>query len=182
MSIVAVCLSPTHSMSKPVVDEIKLVTGLGIEGDAHFGDKVQHLSRVKANPDQPNLRQIHLIHTELHQELKAKGFTKGVEPGEMGENITTRDIDILSLPKGTKLELGDRGALIEITGLRNPCQQLNGLENTLMSACRDTDADGRVTQRKAGIMGIVLNGGIVKANDKINIILPEEPHIPLQVV
>ncbi|KAF2076833.1 hypothetical protein CYY_001861 [Polysphondylium violaceum] len=182
MSIVAVCVSPTHTMSKPEVAEINLITGLGIEGDAHLGEKVQHLSRVKLNPDQPNLRQIHLIHSELHDELRAKGFTSGVEPGQMGENITTKGIDILSLPTGTKLILGDQGAIIQVTGLRNPCPQLNGLQDELMKACREMDEEGRVTKRKAGIMAIVLSGGIVKKNDTITIEFPPEPHTPLVVV
>ena len=117
--IVALSKSATHTMRKFNENSLNLLTRLGIEGDAHNGVTVKHRSRVAQDPTQPNLRQIHLIHSELHDELKAKGFE--VAYGQMGENITTRGIDLLDLPKGTVLKIGE--ALIEITGLRNPCAQ-----------------------------------------------------------
>ena len=163
--VVAVCSSSTHSFSKPTVDAIRLLVGLGVEGDAHCGQTVQHRSRVAADPCQPNLRQVHLIHTELHQELRAKGFS--VYAGQMGENITTIGVDLLLLPVATQLHVGNE-AIIEVTGLRNPCIQLNGFRPGLMSAVVDRDANGRLI-RKSGIMGIVLIGGIVRPGDDIKI-------------
>ena len=155
--VAAVSRSPTHTMSKPVADSIQLVAGLGVDGDAHQGATVRHRSRVAKNPATPNLRQIHLIHTELFEELQRRGFT--VSPGLMGENVTTSGIDLLALPAGTRLRLGDE-AVIEVTGLRNPCRQLDSLQPGLMAATLDRDGDGNLI-RKAGIMGIVVSGGVV---------------------
>ncbi len=154
------------------------VTGLGVEGDAHLGKTVKHRSRVAVNPTQPNLRQVHLIHTELHDELRAAGFI--VSPGEMGENITTRGIDLLALPTGTRLHLGDM-AVVEVTGLRNPCVQLDRFQPGLMAAVLEHDAHGKLI-RKAGVMGIVLAGGEVRPGDPIRIELPPAPHKPLDRV
>ena len=159
--IVAVSQSATHSMSKPAASSISLLAGLGVEGDAHAGITVKHRSRVARDPTQPNLRQVHLIHAELHDELRARGFD--LAPGEMGENITTRGIDLLALPTGTRLHLGPE-AVVEITGLRNPCNQLNGLRPGLMNAVLDHDAAGNLI-RKAGVMGIVLVGGGIRPGD-----------------
>ncbi|GAM20412.1 hypothetical protein SAMD00019534_035870 [Acytostelium subglobosum LB1] len=169
-------------MSKDVCTEIVLIEGLGIDGDAHNGVYVQHLSRVKTNPTAPNLRQVHLIHAELHDNLKTMNFTRGVNPGEMGENITTRGIDLHALPTGTKLHLGNDGAVVQLTGLRNPCRQLEGLQQDLQKACLETDQDGKITKRKGGVMSIVLKGGVVRPNDQITVVLPEEPHQPLVCV
>jgi MOSC domain-containing protein YiiM len=174
----AVFKSNTHTMSKLEQQTIVLLEGLGVEGDAHMGITVKHRSRVAADPTQPNLRQVHLIHSELHDELNARGFQ--VQAGEMGENITTRGIDLLSLPKGTKLFLGET-AMLEITGLRNPCTQLDGLQNGLMNAVLDRDEAGNLI-RKAGIMGVVLAGGEVKSGDEIRVELPTEPHERLEWV
>lgn len=176
--VTAVSLSPSHHFSKRPQFEIRLVAGLGVEGDAHSGEKVKHRSRVRANPDQPNLRQVHLIHTELFDELAGKGFAIG--PGEIGENIATRGIDLLALPQGTRLTLGD-SAVVEITGLRNPCQQLNTYREGLTQAVLDRDAAGELI-RKAGVMGIVLASGTIRPNDPIAIALPPEPHLPLRPV
>lgn len=176
--VTAVSLSPSHHFSKKTQFEIRLVAGLGVEGDAHSGEKVKHRSRVRANPDQPNLRQVHLIHTELFDELVGKGFAIG--PGEIGENIATRGIDLLALPQGTRLTLGE-SAVVEITGLRNPCQQLNTYREGLTQAVLDRDAAGELI-RKAGVMGIVLASGTVRPNDSIAIALPPEPHLPLRPV
>lgn len=177
-SVEAVHASATHSFTKGECASIRLLPGLGVEGDAHMGTTVKHRSRVARDPTQPNLRQVHLIHVELHEELRARGFD--VRPGDMGENITTRGVDLLGLPTGTHLRLG-ADAIIEITGLRNPCAQLDGLLPGLMAAVLDRDADGNLI-RKAGVMGIVLTGGEVQAGDKIRVELPGEPHRPLEPV
>jgi MOSC domain-containing protein YiiM len=176
--VVALSLSQTHSFSKPNQSSIKLLTGLGVEGDTHLGEKVQHRSRVAKDPNQPNLRQVHLIHGELHDELNANGFN--VKAGDMGENITTRGIDLLALPTGTKLHLGNT-AIVEVTGLRNPCYQLDDFQKGLMKAVLDKDEDGNLI-RKAGIMGIVLHGGEVHVDDATRVQLPPEPHEPLKPV
>jgi MOSC domain-containing protein YiiM len=165
-------------MSKPAQDTINLLAGLGVEGDAHLGTTVQHLYPMKRDPTQPNLRQVHLIHAELHEELRAVGFE--LAPGEMGENVTTRGIDLLGLPSGTRLRLGD-AAIVEVTGLRNPCHQLDKLRQGLMAATLDRDAEGNLI-RKAGVMAVVIEGGIVRAGDRIGIELPTPPHQPLKAV
>jgi hypothetical protein len=174
----AVFKSDTHTMSKLEQRSIVLLAGLGVEGDAHMGVTVKHRSRVATDPTQPNLRQVHLIHGELHQELQARGFV--IKAGQMGENITTRGINLLELPRGTTLFLGDSASL-EITGLRNPCLQLEGLQTGLMEALLDHDKDGNLI-RKAGIMGVVLAGGEVKQGDAIRVELPPLPHEKLERV
>ena len=176
--VVAVSRSPGHTLSKPNADEIRLVEGLGVEGDAHQGGTVKHRSRVARDPTQPNLRQVHLIHAELHDELRGRGFA--VQAGEMGENITTRGIDLLGLATGTRLRLGDR-AVVEVTGLRNPCRQLDKIQPGLMAATLDRDAEGRLV-RKAGIMGVVIAGGDIRPGDPIQIEPPPTPHRALDVV
>lgn len=178
VTVVAVSRSPSHSMAKKNQESIGLVAGLGVEGDAHAGRRVKHRSRVKVDPEEPNLRQVHLIHQELHEELSARGFE--VSAGEMGENITTCGIDLLGLPQAARLRLGDR-AVVEITGLRNPCSQLDGLEPGLMAATLDRAPDGSVI-RKAGVMGVVLTGGEVRPGDAIRIELPDGPHRRLERV
>jgi MOSC domain-containing protein YiiM len=167
-----------HAFSKPARAAIRLVAGLGVEDDAHAGRTVQHLSRIARDPGAPNLRQVHLIHAELHDELSLRGFR--ISPGDMGENVTTRGIDLLALPAGTRLMLGP-DAVVEVTGLRNPCVQLDGLQHGLMKAVLDKDADGQLV-RKAGVMAIVLIGGQVAAGDPIRAVCPPEPHMPLQPV
>lgn len=169
MKVKAVFKSSSHTLQKFSQSEITLIKGQGIEGDAHCGKTVKHRSRVAKDPTQPNLRQVHLIHSELHEELLAKGFS--VKAGQMGENITTSGIDLLALPKGTILEIGEK-AKIEITGLRNPCKQLETIQKGLMKAVLDRDEEGNLV-RKAGVMGIVLEGGVVKNGDKIEVVLPE---------
>ena len=176
--VVAVSRSVTHSMSKPNEDQIELRVGLGVEGDAHLGRTVQHLSRIAKNPDKPNLRQIHLIAAELHDELRERGFH--LRPGQMGENITTRGVDLLGLPAGTILRFGSAAA-IEVTGLRNPCHQLNGIHPGLMEATLDYTEDGELI-RRAGIMAVVRTGGPVGPGDVIEIELPSGPHRSLEPV
>ncbi len=176
--VVAVSCSATHSMSKPAAAAIRLLAGLGVEGDAPLGETVKHRSRVARDPTQPNLRQVHLIHSELHDELRAAGFA--LSPGEMGENVTTRGLDLLGLPTGTRLRLGD-SAVVEITGLRNPCGQLDGLQPGLMAATLARDEHGTLI-RKAGVMGVVIVGGAVRAGDAIAAALPALPHSSLKPV
>jgi MOSC domain-containing protein YiiM len=176
--VVAVCRVGRHQLSKGPVEAVRLVAGLGVEGDAHAGRTVQHRSRVRRDPTQPNLRQVHLIHGELHDELRARGFA--VAPGDMGENVTTRGVDLLALPVGTRLTLGHE-AVVEVTGLRNPCTQLDGFQQGLMGAVLDRDADGNLV-RRSGVMGVVLEGGEVRPGDAVVVELPPAPHQPLAPV
>lgn len=171
--VVSVSCSPAHGFSKPTAPEgITLLAGLGVEGDAHCGATVKHRSRVARNPTQPNLRQLHLMHAELFEELAAKGFA--IQPGSMGENVTTQGLDLLALPTGTLLRLGAT-ALIAVTGLRNPCAQLDRFAPGLMQATLDRDAAGGLV-RKAGVMAVVLEGGVVRDGDAIAVTLPPPPH------
>ena len=174
----AVSRSAAHSIRKRVAEQIRLVVGRGVEGDAHHGETVKHRSRVARDPTQPNLRQVHLIHAELHDELHARGFSVGA--GEMGETITTRGIDLLGLPAGAHVRRGET-AVVEVTGLRNPCAQLDVIQPGLLAATLDRDGRGRVV-RKAGVMGVVIVGGDVKPGDTIRIELPPGPQRPLTPV
>ncbi|WP_254055023.1 MOSC domain-containing protein [Kiloniella sp. EL199] len=176
--VIATSLCPEHSFSKPTVDALELITGQGIKGDAHCGVTVKHRSRVAKGPSTPNLRQVHLIHSELHAELLAAGFKVG--PGIMGENITTQGVDLLKLPVGTILRLGAE-AVIWITGLRNPCKQLDEYQQGLTQAVLGRDEHNNLV-RKAGVMAMVLEGGIVQAGDRIIIELPPLPHRPLEKI
>ncbi len=177
-AVLAVSCSPTHTFTKPTQGSIRLLTGLGVEGDAHLGETVKHRSRVARDPSQPNLRQVHLIHAELHDALRAAGFV--VSAGQMGENVTTRGVDLLGLPTGTRLHLGS-SAVVEITGLRNPCVQLDHFQSGLMAAVLGRDEQGNLI-RKAGVMAIVLAGGEVMPGDPIMVELPPEPHRALEPV
>lgn len=177
-TVVAVCLHSTHEFSKVRVDGIRLLAGLGVEGDAHCGETVRHRSRVRQDPTQPNLRQVHLLHAELLDELAAKGFDIG--PGQLGENITTHGIDLLGLSEGTVLRIGDTSE-VKITGLRNPCSQIEDHRHGLLSAVLDRDSDGRLI-RRAGVMGVVLKEGLVRRGDSITVELQPAPHRPLERV
>jgi len=174
-SVAAVSLRAGHHFSKTPSLGIRLLRGLGVAGDAHMGETVKHRSRVRRDPMQPNLRQVHLIHAELFDELRAKGFA--VKPGELGENVTTSGVDLLALPTGTRLHLG-ASAVVEITGLRNPCIQIDNFQKGLMAATLDKDADGNLV-RKAGIMSIVIAEGDVRPGDAVGVELPAMPHRPL---
>ncbi|MBV9280250.1 MAG: MOSC domain-containing protein [Chloroflexi bacterium] len=176
--IAAVSRSPTHSLTKANQPAIRLLAGLGVECDAHAGTTVKHRSRVARNPHQPNLRQVHLIHAELHEELRASGFD--VSAGQMGENITTAGVDLLALPTSTRLRLGEE-AIVEITGLRNPCAQLEQIQTGLMAAVLDRDTQGNLI-RKAGVMAVVVAGGLIRPGDVVAIQLPPIPHRPLEPV
>ena len=176
--VMAVARSAAHTLSKPKAASIQLLTGLGVEGDAHLGASVKHRSRVARDPRRPNLRQVHLIHAELFEELRAAGFE--IAAGQMGENVTTSGLDLLALPTGARLRLGN-AAVVEVTGLRNPCAQLERIQPGLMNATLERDADGNLI-RKAGIMGIVLAGGKIRPGDPILVELPPPPHRPLAPV
>ncbi|MDP2801110.1 MAG: MOSC domain-containing protein [Phreatobacter sp.] len=175
--VISVSLDRRHRFSKAAADEITLIAGEGVAGDAHCGVTVKHRSRARFNPTLPNLRQVHMIQAELFDELATKGFVVG--PAELGENITTSGIDLLALPTGARLAIGD--AVVEITGLRNPCIQMDRFQDGLMQATLDRDAKGGLV-RKAGIMGIVLTGGRIRPGDAVAVTLPEGPHRPLQKV
>lgn len=176
--VVAVARSAEHGFSKQLAPAITLIAGLGVEGDAHAGATVRHRSRVRVDPTQPNLRQVHLVQVELFEELAAQGFAVG--PGDIGENVGTRGLDLLTLPRGARLRLGAR-ATIQVTGLRNPCFQLDAFRTGLMHAVLGRDAaGGRVL--KAGIMAVVVEGGEVKPGDAITVELPPPPHAKLERV
>ena len=176
--VTAVSLRKGHHFSKTNSLSIRLLKGLGVDGDAHMGETVKHRSRVAKDPTLPNLRQVHLIHEELFDELAPKNFI--VRPGEMGENVTTRGIDLLGLPSGTRLHLGE-SAVVEITGLRNPCIQIDRFQKGLMAATLDRDSGGKLI-RKAGVMSIVLAEGDVRPGDPIRMELPDGPHRALEPV
>lgn len=173
--VVSVNRDERHGFSKPPRDAITLVVGHGVEGDAHAGATVQHLSRMRRDPTQPNLRQVHLIHRELFDEV-----TAAVEPGGLGENVTTEGIALLELPRGARLRLGAE-AVVEVTGLRNPCSQIDRLSPGLLAEVVGRDAEGAVV-RKSGVMAIVVAGGVVRPDDAIVVDLPDEPHEALQPV
>jgi MOSC domain-containing protein YiiM len=177
-TVMAVSCSPTHTFTKRKQDRIRLIAGLGVEGDAHLGETVKHRSRVARDPSQPNVRQVHLIHAELHDQLQTAGFA--VSAGQMGENVTTRGVDLLRLPTGTRLSLGET-AVVEVTGLRNPCIQLDHFQIGLMAAVLERDEHGTLI-RKAGVMAIVLASGEVRPGDFILVELPPEPYQALEPV
>lgn len=176
--ILAVHRSSSHSFSKFGEDEILLVEGVGVQGDAHAGTTVRHRSRVARDPTQPNLRQVHLMHRELFEELQARGFA--VFPGDLGENLTTEGLDLLALPAGTLLHLGG-SAVVRVTGLRNPCAQIDRFQPGLMAAVLGRAADGALV-RKAGVMGVVVQGGAVRAGDAVRVSPPQPPHRLLEPV
>ena len=176
--VVAVSLRQGHHFSKTNASRIRLIQGIGIDGDGHAGATVQHRSHETRDPQRPNLRQVHLVHSELFDELRTKGFN--IAPGEIGENITTSGIDLLALPAATRLAIGET-AIIEITGLRNPCWQLDRFQEGLKAATLDRTDKGDLV-RKAGIMGIVIEGGDIQPGATIRIVLPSLPHRPLEVV
>ncbi|MCB1552785.1 MAG: MOSC domain-containing protein [Xanthomonadales bacterium] len=176
--IVAVCSAPTHVFSKSARDAITLRENHGVEGDAHAGATVKHRSRLKKFADQPNLRQVHLMHAELFDALAAKGFT--ITPGQLGENVTTRGIDLLALPEGSELQLG-ASARVRITGLRNPCNQIEDFGAGLLREVLDRNEHGELV-RKTGVMGIVVADGEIRPGDAIRLLLPQPPHRPLAPV
>ncbi|GAA5081243.1 MOSC domain-containing protein YiiM [Thermocatellispora tengchongensis] len=175
-TVVAVSSSPGHTFGKPGRDVIRVLAGLGVEGDAHCGATVKHRSRVARDPTQPNLRQVHLIHAELHDELREAGFEVG--PGELGENLTTRGLDLLALPTGTVLRVGAQ-AVLRVTGLRNPCAQIDGFQRGLLAAVLGRDDSGALV-RKAGVMAVVVASGEIRPGDTVLADPPPPPHEPLR--
>lgn len=178
-NVLAVHASPVHGFHKEPRDAIRLVEGLGVEGDAHAGETVQHRSRVRRDPTRPNLRQVHLLQGELLDELAARGF-EGVGPGTLGENVTTRGIDLLALGTGTRVRLGAE-AVVVLTGLRNPCTQLDDFRSGLLEAVLDRDAAGEVV-RRAGVMAVVERGGVVRPDDPVEVLAVLHEHRPLRPV
>lgn len=177
-AVTAVSASARHTFSKTNEPSIRLLAGLGVAGDAHAGVTVKHRSRVAADPTQPNLRQVHLVHAELFGALRTLGFD--VSAGKLGENITTRGVYLLGLPAHTRLHLGAK-AVVEVTGLRNPCGQLDAFQPGLLAAVLSRDAEGKLF-RKAGVMGVVLAGGEVRLGDEVGVEPPPEPHRKLERV
>lgn len=176
--VISVSASQGHSFSKVCAEEVTLVEGQGVYGDAHSGATVKHRSRVARDPTQSNLRQVHLLHAELLDELHVKGFE--VKPGQLGENITTRGVNLLALPSGSEVLIG-ASAVVKITGLRNPCVQIERFQSGLLAAVLEHGEDGELI-RKAGVMGVVVEGGVVRVGDKIAVRLPSEPHRSLKPV
>lgn len=176
--VLAVAKDGEHRFSKRLATELRLVAGLGIEGDAHQGVTVKHRSRVAADPTQPNLRQVHLIHSELFLELEAKGFRVGA--ADLGENVTTGGVDLLALPRNTLLMIGD-AVVLQVTGLRNPCLQIERFQPGLLAAVLDRGPDGELV-RKAGIMSSVRSSGLIRPGDRIKISKPPPPHARLDRV
>ncbi|MCC2095881.1 MAG: MOSC domain-containing protein [Hyphomicrobiales bacterium] len=183
-AVIAVARNPHHTFSKRADMFIRLRAGLGVEGDAHRGETVRHRFQAAKTPAAANLRQVHLIHNELFAELAAKGFR--INPGDLGENITTAGLDLLGQPRGTRLQIGDSaqvggGAIVELTGLRNPCVQMDRFRPGLMQAVLDRDAAGNLV-RKAGVMAIVIADGQIAPGDAIHVQLPDGPRYPLEPV
>ncbi|WP_116092596.1 MOSC domain-containing protein [Sphingomonas crusticola] len=176
--VIAVASDPSHAFSKQRAPEIQLVAGLGVAGDAHAGVTVKHRSRVAADPTQPNLRQVHLIPSELLGELETKGFK--IAPADLGENITTSGLDLLSMPQGTLLRVGE-AAVLKVTGLRNPCAQIERFQPGLLAAVLGRGPNNELI-RKAGIMAVVQTGGTVRVGDLVDVHLPPLPHQPLERV
>lgn len=177
-TVTVVSSNETYTFTKPNRQSVTLLAGLGVDGDVHAGVTVKHRSRIAQDPTQPNLRQVHLMHEELFDELRTAGFE--VAPGDLGENITTRGIDLLGLPVGTLLHLGDE-AVVEVTGLRNPCLQIDNFRSGLLKQVVGRDEEGNVV-RKAGVMSVVAVGGVVRPGDRVEVELPAEPHRPLERV
>jgi MOSC domain-containing protein YiiM len=176
--IVALSRDGLHRFSKQSEAELTLIAGQGVQGDAHCGETVKHRSRVARDPAQPNLRQVHLIGVELLEEVTTKGMP--VAPGDMGENVTLRGLDLLGLPRGAVLHLGAE-ARVQITGLRNPCAQIDAFRPGLLAEMLPRGKNGQVI-RRAGVMAIVLTGGVVRVGEAVRVDLPPEPFLPLMPV
>ncbi|MFF7678476.1 MOSC domain-containing protein [Actinacidiphila glaucinigra] len=177
--VTAVSRNATYSFSKPHRESVTLLAGLGVEGDVHAGGTIRHQFRMTYEPDLPNLRQVHLMHEELFDELARKGFD--VSAGQLGENVTTRGVDLLGLPTGALLHLGEE-AVVEVTGLRNPCQKINDFRKGLLGEMFAMDPESGEFTFKSGVMGVVRQGGVVRPQDPVEIELPPAPHRPLERV
>lgn len=176
--VVGLAKDREHRFSKAPQEQLVLVEGHGVEGDAHAGSTVQHRSRVAADPSQPNLRQVHLLAAEFLDEVRRHGYD--VESGDLGENVLTAGIDLLDLPRDTLLHLGP-DAVVRITGLRNPCAQIDRFRTGLLRLAVGRNDAGEVV-RKAGVMGVVVAGGAVRVGDPIAVVTPPEPHHRLERV
>ena len=177
-TVIAVASDKEHNFSKVTKPVITLIAGFGVEGDAHAGKTVQHLWDKERTPDAPNLRQVHLVHEEIFTELAEQGFN--VSPGDIGENIVTRGIDLLKFPLGTLLEF-ESGAVVELTGLRDPCRKINKIQDGLIHKFVYKNDEGKRSV-KSGVMSIVLKGGEIRPKDSITVILPDSPHEPLPIL
>ena len=177
-SVVAVSTDARHRFSKKPCERITLLKGIGVRGDAHSGATVQHLSRVAQDPHQPNLRQIHLLQREFFDEASEAGYE--LAPGELGENVLTQGLDLLALPRDSLLHIGNR-AVIRVTGLRNPCAQIDTFRKGLLKIAAGHDVNGRLV-RKVGVMGVVMSGGEIRPGDTIGVELPALPHLALERV
>lgn len=176
--VAAVHRSARHAFTKHAEACITLLAGLGVEGDAHCGHTVQNRYLKRLDSSRPNLRQVHLLQAELLDELRTQGFE--VSAGGLGENISTRGLDMLSLARGTRLHIG-ADAIVELTGLRAPCVQIDRFRNGLKAQVTTRDARG-ASIIKAGVMGIVLRGGAICGDDVIVVRPPDGPHAPLEPV
>jgi MOSC domain-containing protein YiiM len=176
--VAALAQSSHHGFSKQPVQSVTLVAGEGVAGDAHCGRTVRHRSRVRQDPYQPNLRQVHLLAAELLDELEAEGFR--LATGDLGENVLTSGVNLLAMPRGTQLRF-PMGTCLELTGLRNPCSQIEAFRPGLLGQVMRKTADGEI-ERRAGVMAIVLTGGAIAVGDPIEVILPRLPHVKLEVV
>jgi MOSC domain-containing protein YiiM len=177
-TVIAVCSSPRHDFSKQPQTSIRLLAGQGVEGDAHCGETVQHLYLKRRNPLAPNRMQVHLLQSELFEELSLTGFL--VHPGQLGENITTQGIDLLTLPQGTRLRLGDE-AVVELTGLRTPCKKIDDFQPGLLKQVIERATAERLLA-KAGVMAVVVVSGWVRPDEQIEISLPPAPHVALTMI
>ncbi len=176
-SVVAVHRSAEHKFSKETVDAVTVLAGLGVEGDAHMGARVKHRSRVAKDPNQPNLRQVHLVASELLDEVAAKGYT--VRPGDLGENVTTQGLDLITLPVGTSLRIGD--VLLTLTGLRNPCVQIDAFADGLQGEMLGRDDTGKLV-RKTGVMAVVVRSGEIRPGDEIIVAAPAGNPVPMEKI
>ena len=171
-SVVAVSKDEYHRFSKVPCTQITLIKGVGVRGDTHSGVTVQHLFAVEQDPRQPNLRQVHLLQQEFLDQARDQGYE--LTPGDLGENILTDDLDLVGLWQDTLLHIGSQ-AVVRVSGLRNPCAQIDSFRPGLLQVAVRRDLKGDVV-RKAGIMGVVTTGGVVHPGDEIEVEWPAQPH------
>ena len=134
--------------------------------------------RVQRDAEQPNLRQVHLVASELFTEVADQGFSVG--PGDIGENVTTAGLDLVRLPVGSIVRLGP-DALVALTGLRNPCVQIDAFQEGLQGAMLGRDHDGSLL-RKSGVMSVVVRGGVVSTGDTIEVRFPPGPAVRMEKI
>jgi len=168
MSVLSVSMSSSHGFSKRPTDYIYLLSGCGVQGDVHCS------GAASSN----NKRQVHLIASELLTELArkdSKGRAYIISPGALGENITTKGIDLVGLNEGTRLHFGDGDdhAIVRITGLRNPKKRLDEWPKGLLDRCAMKNKKGEITGRKIGVMGIVEEDGFVQPGHMVYVEKPK---------